>query len=90
MAHARRPRPRAGRSGGDRLPAPLRPDRVRRPVAADGRGLPGPGGAGTDFAGRKLATARFFCERVLPETAGLARAVRAGKDSITSIGDDAF
>ena len=48
------------------------------------------GGAGTDFAGRKLATARFFCERVLPETAGLARAVRAGKDSITSIGDDAF
>ncbi len=48
------------------------------------------GPAGAEFAGRKLATARFFCDRVLPETAGLARAVRAGKDSITSIGDDAF
>jgi hypothetical protein len=48
------------------------------------------GGAGAEFGGRKLATARFFCDRVLPETAGLARAVRAGKDSITSIGDDAF
>jgi alkylation response protein AidB-like acyl-CoA dehydrogenase len=47
-------------------------------------------GAGAEFAGRKLATARFFCDRVLPETAGLARAVRAGKDSITSIGDDTF
>jgi hypothetical protein len=46
--------------------------------------------AGAEFGGRKLATARFFCDRVLPETAGLARAVRAGKESITSIGDDAF
>ncbi len=90
VADERRPRPRAGRGGGHRLPAPVRPDRVRRPVAADGRGLPRDGGAGAEFAGRKLATARFFCDRVLPETAGLARAVRAGKDSITSIGDDTF
>jgi alkylation response protein AidB-like acyl-CoA dehydrogenase len=49
-----------------------------------------PGGAGPEFARRKLATARFFCDRVLPETAGLARTVRAGKASITAIDDDAF
>ena len=39
---------------------------------------------------QKLATARFFCDRILPETAALAQAVRAGKASITAIGDDAF
>jgi butyryl-CoA dehydrogenase len=49
---------------------------------------PGPAGAG--FAATKLATARFFCDRILPETGALARAVRSGKTSITAIGADAF
>jgi 3-(methylsulfanyl)propanoyl-CoA dehydrogenase len=42
------------------------------------------------FAERKLATARFYAERILPEAGALARAVRSGKASITAIADDAF
>ncbi len=42
------------------------------------------------FATAKLATARFFADRILPETAALARAVRSGKTSITAMPDDAF
>ena len=39
----------------------------------------GDGAAGRRVRRPKLATARFFCDRVLPETAGLARAVRVGQ-----------
>ena len=49
-----------------------------------------PGPAAAAFADTKLATARFFCDRILPETGALARAVRSGKASITAIGADAF
>ena len=48
------------------------------------------GRVGAGFAATKLATARFFGDRLLPETAALARAVRSGKASITAIADDAF
>jgi alkylation response protein AidB-like acyl-CoA dehydrogenase len=42
------------------------------------------------FATTKLATAGFYADRVLPEAAGLARAVRSGKASITAVAEDAF
>jgi alkylation response protein AidB-like acyl-CoA dehydrogenase len=49
-----------------------------------------PEGLDAGLAERKLATARFYAERMLPEAGALARAVRSGKASITAIADDAF
>jgi 3-(methylsulfanyl)propanoyl-CoA dehydrogenase len=49
-----------------------------------------PEGLDAGFAERKIAAARFFADRILPEAGALARAVRSGKTSITAIADDAF
>ena len=48
--------------------------------------------AGDDaaFYEAKLVTARFFFDRVLPETAGLAAAIEAGKASMMALDDASF
>ncbi len=42
------------------------------------------------FYEAKLATARFFFDRILPETAGLFAAIKAGKASTMALPDAAF
>ena len=42
------------------------------------------------FYKAKLATARFFFDRILPETAGLFAAIKAGKASTMALPDAAF
>ena len=44
----------------------------------------------TSFYQAKLATARFFMQRMLPETVSLATKIRAGGASIMDFDDDAF
>ena len=44
----------------------------------------------TGFYGAKLATARFFMDRLLPEAGGLFAAVMSGKRSLMDFPDDAF
>ena len=42
------------------------------------------------FYEAKIATARFFFDRILPETAGLFAAIKAGKASTMALPDAAF
>lgn len=42
------------------------------------------------FYRTKLATARFYCLRLLPQTSGLAVAAMAGADTVMSLEDEAF
>jgi hypothetical protein len=43
-----------------------------------------------DFYRAKLVTARYFFDRILPETAGLFAAIKSGKGSMMALGDEAF
>ena len=42
---------------------------------------------GDDFGAAKLATARFYAARMLPETSALARQVTAGKATLMELPD---
>jgi alkylation response protein AidB-like acyl-CoA dehydrogenase len=46
--------------------------------------------SGDDFYKAKLATARFYFARLLPETAGLIRQARAGADTLMALDVDLF
>ncbi|HEY0326071.1 MAG TPA: acyl-CoA dehydrogenase, partial [Allosphingosinicella sp.] len=48
------------------------------------------GGASDDFHQNKLATARFFAARVMPETVSLRLKVEAGADTIMALPAEAF
>ncbi|WP_145139675.1 acyl-CoA dehydrogenase C-terminal domain-containing protein [Roseomonas gilardii] len=52
--------------------------------------LRGDGGEMPEFYAAKLATARFFMQRLLPETGALASAILAGGDSMMAFDDAAF
>ncbi len=47
-------------------------------------------GGGDSFHEAKLVTARFFAERVMPETGALRRQIEAGSDSIMALPAEAF
>ncbi|MBT6275332.1 MAG: acyl-CoA dehydrogenase, partial [Chromatiales bacterium] len=53
-------------------------------------GLDNGGGSVPGFYADKLATARFFMERILPQTSALFAAIMAGGDSITAFPRDSF
>jgi len=42
------------------------------------------------FHQAKLTTARFFAERILPETGGLRRKLEAGADTLMALPAEAF
>jgi hypothetical protein len=46
--------------------------------------------SGDTFYKAKLATARFYFARLLPETAGLIRQVRAGASTLMALDADLF
>ena len=48
------------------------------------------GDARTDFLNNKLVTARFFMERVMPETALRKARIEAGSDSVMALDAAAF
>jgi hypothetical protein len=48
------------------------------------------GGEDAAFHEHKLITARFFAERILPDTASLRQKIEAGADSIMALPADAF
>jgi alkylation response protein AidB-like acyl-CoA dehydrogenase len=48
------------------------------------------GSGNEDFHRNKLATARFFADRVMPETNALRRKIEAGADSIMALPAEAF
>ncbi len=48
------------------------------------------GGPDAEFYRTKLATARFFVERILPQTGGLLFTIKAGKASLMETADAAF
>ena len=50
----------------------------------------GEGTADADFYKTKLATARFFFDRILPETAALFLKIKSGKASMMALEEDAF
>src|SRR3954454_15957246 len=56
-------------------------------MAAAAAGL---GEAATPVERRKLAVARFFVERMLPETKGLATAIEAGAPTLMALEAEAF
>ena len=47
-------------------------------------------GSGDDFYPRKISSAIFFAEHILPRSEGLARVVRAGTASTMSISAEDF
>ena len=62
--------PTEGGAAATRLSAPVRPDGARLYVGPDGEGRARPP-EDAEFARTKLATARFYMARVLPETGAL-------------------
>lgn len=48
------------------------------------------GGEENDFYQAKLATARFYMQRLLPATAGLAESIMAGSGPVMELAEDAF
>ncbi|RDE24994.1 acyl-CoA dehydrogenase [Motiliproteus coralliicola] len=48
------------------------------------------GSGDAEFLQAKLVTARFYCEQLLPRTAGLLSAIRSGSDSTMALDDDQF
>ncbi len=68
---------RGGRRGGG-LPARGWAPGVRVLLGPHGEGGAGQEGSGDPFYTAKLATARFYFAKLLPETAGLIRSARAG------------
>jgi hypothetical protein len=61
---------------------------VRMAVIAAGKA--GQGGPDTDFYRAKLATARFFVERILPQTGALLFAIKSGKQPLMEMEDASF
>ena len=55
---------------------------ARQAVAARALGVDDP------YNAAKVATARFYCEQLLPQAAGLVAAVKAGKDALFEIAPD--
>jgi hypothetical protein len=47
-------------------------------------------GADTVFYDAKLATARFYCEHILPQAVALAHSVREGAESVLALSPDQF
>ena len=47
-------------------------------------------GADTVFYDAKLATARFYCEHILPQAVALAQSVREGAKSVLALNPDEF
>jgi hypothetical protein len=50
----------------------------------------GEGGEEQAFHQSKLITARFFAERIMPDTSSLRLKIEAGADSIMALPADAF
>jgi hypothetical protein len=48
------------------------------------------GGGDTRFLEAKLVTARFFAERVLPDTGALRRKIEGGADAIMALDPEMF
>jgi hypothetical protein len=48
------------------------------------------GGEDKDFHQAKLVTARFFAERVMPETGSLRRKIESGAESLMALPAEAF
>jgi hypothetical protein len=48
------------------------------------------GSSEADFYSAKIATAAFFAQRILPQTAGLRSAIAAGKATLMALGEAAF
>ena len=76
----------------ERLHAPVRPGRARLHVGAHRRGgaWPSADGDGRPRMKAKLVTARFFMERMLPETATHLARIQAGAGSTMELPDEAF
>ena len=77
-----------------RLHAYVRPRRARLYVGEDRQGGAGEAEAGADgeaarMAG-KLATAKFFMQRMLPETAAQLARITSGADSVMALPAEAF
>ena len=81
---ARGRRLRGGRRG-HRLPAPVRAGRVRVDVGAHGRRRGGSARPPRRSSGARSTVARFFVERMLPETKGLAAAIEAGAPALMAL-----
>ena len=52
--------------------------------------IPKQHGSEKEFYSAKIATARFFMSRVLPQTGSLFAAIMSGSDQIMDFPDDAF
>lgn len=52
--------------------------------------LSGDSQQGEDFATAKLQTARYYVQRLLPQTVALSQAIRSGSGSLMDIGEEAF
>ncbi len=84
--------PRPGRRRRDRLPAPLRLHRARLPLGAHGEGGAGQKQGGDDaaFYEAKLATARFYMQRMLPRSGAHFATLMAGSAPIMDFPEAAF
>ena len=52
--------------------------------------LSGESQQGEDFNKAKLQTARFFVQRLLPQTQALSAAIRSGSDAMMDLAEEAF
>ncbi len=57
--------------------------RVAKDALADGSG-------DTAFYEAKIATARYFADRYVPDCGALRRKIEAGSDSLMALGEEAF
>ena len=88
-------RPGGGGRRGERLSAPLRPGRARLHVVAAWprphcQKLADDGTEECHFYEAKLATARFFMARLLPQTGTLFATLMAGKKPLMALAEAAF
>ena len=72
-----------------RLSAPVRPGGARLHVGADGQDR-APEGRGSPFYKAKIGTAKFFMQRMLPQTAALLAAIQSGSETMMEFDDAAF
>ena len=70
------------------LSAPVRPGRARLHVGADGENRAAEGRAA--FYKAKIGTAKFFMQRLLPQTASLLTAIQSGSEVMMEFEDAAF
>jgi alkylation response protein AidB-like acyl-CoA dehydrogenase len=61
---------------------------ARQALAARSRVATGSGDRG--FLDTKIVTARFYCEQILPQSAGLLAAITAGSDDLLALAPDQF